>query len=439
MPTVKEAMPEVTGFEWVKLLFEVTRRLIQFESIDQVVPAILEIISDALPLRTAVLIADIGEGSVVRAWRAEDVFPSALTAAEVRSRTFYVEHFDERDLAGTSRADSPHPTVLRRMSNPGYAPSAPTGNRFVTLPLAIRDRPVFGTLQLETLAEVDENHLTVLSIVANHLSLALDQFAASRREVRVRERAQSLEHQAIASLRNEEAARGMAEEAIRTRDQFLALVSHDLNDLMSAATLTSDYLLNMRAWDPAEWRQHAEGFAQSVKLMRALLRDLIDTAALEKEQLSVFPRPHPVAPLVGETVDTYRALAETKQVHILSDVPTDLPAVSTDGNRFQQILGNLVKNAIKFSRAKDTVTVKAQRDGDHVHFAVTDRGPGIPAANRGMVFGRSWQGQSNGPTGHGLGLFIAQTLVERHGGRIGFESEPEQGSTFWFTIPIAHI
>jgi signal transduction histidine kinase len=302
--------------------------------------------------------------------------------------------------------------------------------------LAIRDRPVFGILQIGTSAEVDENHLTALSTVANHLSLALDRFATSRREVRAREHAQFLEHQAMELLRREEEAHAKAEAAIRTRDEFLALASHDLNDLMSVASLSGYNLLNTRTWTEAAWREQVEGFVRSVKLMRVLLKDLIDTAAVERERLLVSPRPHPVAPLVIETVDTYRVLAAARDIAIRSQVPADLPFISVDGRRFEQVLGNLLKNAIAFSPAGDTITIHAEQVNDEVRFLVTDHGPGVAPEHQKLVFQRSWRGRPGGSTGHGLGLFIAKTLVEGHGGRIGVDT-PDQGSTFWFTMPVA--
>ena len=436
MPTLKATAPEVTGIEWVRLLFNVPWRLAQFETIDQVVPAVLDTISEALPLRTSVLIADIGEGPVVRAWRAAGV--PQTTLAEAEARVSYRRYFDQGDLAGTSKGEPSGKTaaLLKPVKPRGQRPVSSRG-RSIILPLVIRQRPVFGALQVEPLEVMDENQLTFLNTVVNQLSIALDRFATSRRETRLRERAQALERQATALLRREEEAHAEAHAAIRGRDQFLAVVSHDLRDLVSAASLASHNLLHTPIGQEPDWRRRLESFDRSVTLMRTLLDDLVDTAALETGYLSVSPEPAAAASLIEQTIDTFRAVAEARSVTIQSSAPPGLPAIAADPRRFQQILGNLVKNAIAFSPAGGTVMIQAKPQPGEVLVGVTDNGPGMPPEDRELVFRRFWRNQSSGSKGSGLGLFIAKTLVEKHGGRIGVDSEPGKGSTFGFTMPVA--
>jgi signal transduction histidine kinase len=284
---------------------------------------------------------------------------------------------------------------------------------------------------------VDENQLTFLNTLVNQLSVALDRFASSRREVRARERAQSLEQQATELLKREEAAHAEAHVAIRNRDQFLAVVSHDLRDLVGAASLASHNLFNTPVGEEPNWRRRLESFDRSVTLMSSLLDDLVDTAAQETGHLSVSPRPHAAAPLVQQTIDTFRALAEGRSIEVRTDTPTDLPPILADPRRFQQILGNLLKNAIAFSPAGGTITILAKPQQAEVRFSVADNGPGMRPQDQELVFKRFWRNQSSGSKGSGLGLFIAKALVEKHGGRIGVASELGKGSTFWFTIPVA--
>ena len=196
METMKETRTEVSGIQWVRLLFEVTRCLVQFDSIEEVVPAVLDLVSAAMPLRTAVLIADIGGGSVVRAWRAAGVTDGMLAEAESQARASYRRYFDQTDLVGTVKPGSPDrndPEV--RIGGPTQSGGLLRGGR-ITLPLAISRRPVFGALQIESSDPVDENQLIVLNTLVNQLAIALDRFATARRESRARERAQALEREA---------------------------------------------------------------------------------------------------------------------------------------------------------------------------------------------------------------------------------------------------
>ena len=127
-----------------------------------------------------------------------------------------------------------------------------------------------------------------------------------------------------------------------------------------------------------------------------------------------------------------RPLAAEKGIDLVARaIPGD---VSCDRGRVQQVLSNLVGNAIKFSPPGGRVTMAARQDGPRVRFEVVDTGPGIAAADQVKLFDRFWQSDRGDRRGIGLGLSIAKGLVEAHGGQIGVESTVGAGSTFWFTI-----
>ena len=140
-----------------------------------------------------------------------------------------------------------------------------------------------------------------------------------------------------------------------------------------------------------------------------------------------------------------RPLAELTELGVVLDVPESLPAVWADRRRVGQVLSNLLGNAIQFSPPAGTVSVRAfvadlPASGDapvYVCVSVTDNGPGIPAHEQELVFGRFYRGSQRSPGGSGLGLSIARSLVELHGGRIWLESDVGRGSTFYFTLPCA--
>jgi signal transduction histidine kinase len=132
-----------------------------------------------------------------------------------------------------------------------------------------------------------------------------------------------------------------------------------------------------------------------------------------------------------------RPLAASSTIVLDSRVAGDLPRVIADGARIQQVLSNLVGNAVKFTGRDGRITVAAEQIDGEVRFSVVDTGPGIPAEQLPHIFGRFWQGKPTDRRGIGLGLAIAKGIVDAHNGRIWVESSVGAGSTFYFTLPAA--
>jgi len=132
-----------------------------------------------------------------------------------------------------------------------------------------------------------------------------------------------------------------------------------------------------------------------------------------------------------------RPLAAVRGLELRAEVADDVPAVCADGPRIEQVLANLLGNAIKFTPRGGTIVVRAARSADDVCFAVVDTGPGIAKENLAHVFDRFWQAERTDRLGTGLGLYIVKGIVETHGGTVWAESEVGQGSSFFFTLPSA--
>jgi signal transduction histidine kinase len=142
--------------------------------------------------------------------------------------------------------------------------------------------------------------------------------------------------------------------------------------------------------------------------------------------------------LLTEVVTLLEPVAKAKSLELRIDADVARSeSVLCDGGRVMQVFANLVGNAIKFSPTGGAVIVRAERVGDAVRFSVSDRGPGIAPGSRAHVFDRFWQAEKSAPVGLGLGLSIAKSVVEAHGGEIGVESEIGKGATFFFTLPLA--
>jgi hypothetical protein len=173
-----------------------------------------------------------------------------------------------------------------------------------------------------------------------------------------------------------------------------------------------------------------------------MVGDLLEITRVQTNKLTVEPQRLSPAKVIAEVLGTCRANAAGKNISLRSEVAPDLPFLWADHARVRQILTNLIDNGIKFTPENGTVTVECRRlaeDYDFLCLFVSDTGCGISPENCEIVFDRLAQVKSSierSRSGLGLGLFISRDLVTRHGGRIWVESQPGQGSTFFFTLPV---
>ena len=231
------------------------------------------------------------------------------------------------------------------------------------------------------------------------------------------------------------------EELERLRAEFLGMVSHELRAPLtsvkgSAATLLDDSA-NLNA---AEMRQFHRIINEQADRMRRIITDLLDVAHIETGMLSVNPEPCSAAVLVDHAKTSFVSGGGGNDLQI--DLPPDLPAVMADRQRIAQVLSNLLANAGKYSREFSTVRLRAERQGLHLAFSVTDEGRGVSAERLPYLFRKyvRIEGDSAGRQieGSGLGLAICKGIVEAHGGRIWAESEGQgRGARFTFTLPVA--
>lgn len=221
--------------------------------------------------------------------------------------------------------------------------------------------------------------------------------------------------------------------ALRARDDVLGVVAHDLRNPLAAIVIHASRL---RAAEPAGGAENpVEAIRRAAMRMSRLIEDLLDVARLEAGRLRIEPCPLRPDAVVADCIAAQRAIAEDASLELVVDVARDLPEIVADRDRVQQVLENLVGNAIKFTPAGGSVTVGAAQREHEVTFWVSDSGPGIPPEDLPLVFDRYWQASPKSQVGAGLGLAIAKDIVAAHGGRIWVESTLGQGSTFAFTVP----
>ena len=231
-----------------------------------------------------------------------------------------------------------------------------------------------------------------------------------------------------------------AQEAVRARDDVLAVVSHDLGNPLSAIRIGVSLLLRGAPGGRLEgaW-QHLAGIQQSVEQMERLIRDLLEVKRIEAGHLSLDLRPVRPATLVAGALEMLAPIAEGKAIRMKAHVRSAVPLVFADSERVIQALSNLVGNAVKFTPSGGRVDVRAESRKHEVVFTVADTGPGIDADDLDHIFDRFWQARRNRGSGRGLGLGLAivKGIVQAHGGRVWATSEPGVGTTVRFTLPIA--
>jgi signal transduction histidine kinase len=167
-----------------------------------------------------------------------------------------------------------------------------------------------------------------------------------------------------------------------------------------------------------------------------MIEDLLAEIALEGGKVSFSMQAHDPRSLVSEVFESFQPGAQARQITLEQEVSEGLGPVLCDRDYVIRAFGNLVGNGEKFTPGGGTIVLRAEPVERAVKFSVTDTGVGISPEDRSRLFERGFRGVGGQP-GLGLGLAIAKSIVEAHGGRVGVESEVGKGSTFWFTLPSA--
>jgi len=243
-------------------------------------------------------------------------------------------------------------------------------------------------------------------------------------------------------LLSERAARETAEAATRSKDEFLAVVSHELRSPLNAI-LGYAALLRYGRMDAEEVKHAVEVIERSGKAQAHLIDDLLDTARIISGKLRLIVGPVNPASVIEESVETIRPAAEAKGVSLGADLPSEIGQITGDPARLQQIVWNLLSNAIKFTPQGGRVEARLERVDPHIRITVSDTGKGISPDFLPYIFDRFHQSDTSSVRRHGglgLGLALAKYLVELHGGTIEAESAGEgQGATFKVTLPVRAV
>jgi signal transduction histidine kinase len=229
------------------------------------------------------------------------------------------------------------------------------------------------------------------------------------------------------------------------KSEFVSAVSHELRTPLTSIYGFAETLLRQDVLFGEEERQtFLRYIASESERLTHIVDALLNVARLDTGDLQVSVAPVDVGALVGEVVAAVQEGEGTSGGHsFVVDVPAEGIAAVADSEKLRQILAALVENAVRYSPAGGTVTVAARRKADKVALEVADEGIGIPAAEQERIFRKFYRAEAStrdgGGGGTGLGLFIAQGLVEAMGGRIEVQSVEGEGSTFSFELPLARV
>jgi signal transduction histidine kinase len=225
-------------------------------------------------------------------------------------------------------------------------------------------------------------------------------------------------------------------ESEHLKSELVSIVSHELRTPL-ASVLGFTSLLLTREVEPEEQRRYLEIIDSQGRRLSSLLNDFLDIERLEEGQLKLARELFDMGTLVGEQAQLFAGQSEKHKLDVVLP-PRPLP-VRGDPDRIAQVVANLLSNAIKYSPDGGTVEVVGERQDDRVRVSVRDEGLGIPDELQEQVFGKFFRGDApaSGIAGTGLGLTIARSLVEAHGGTISFKSATGEGSVFWLELPIA--
>ncbi|MCP4755523.1 MAG: AAA family ATPase, partial [Proteobacteria bacterium] len=306
--------------------------------------------------------------------------------------------------------------------------------RFAGDPYIVRNR----TRSVLCLPVADQGNLGGILYLENNLGAGI--FTSARVET-----LKMLAVQAAISIdnaRHYERERSLVErmkETDRLKDEFLANTSHELRTPLSGMVGIGQWLLEDAegALNPEQSGQ-LKMVVQSGRRLSDLINDILDFSRLKNRELTL----HPQAVEIGGATDLVlrmcRPLADRKKLELVNSVPADLPPALADENRLQQILFNLVGNAVKFT-STGNVEVSAESTDGRIGIHIVDTGIGIAPEHREKIFDPFEQGEHGDRTGQGaggLGLALSRKLVELHGGELSLDSEPGRGTRFSFTLPI---
>jgi len=229
-------------------------------------------------------------------------------------------------------------------------------------------------------------------------------------------------------------------EASRMKSEFISIVSHQLRAPLSNLRWAIEFLMSGRLGKTEE--KQADYFKilkENSARMEELVQDLLIVSRLETATLPLKKKEISLVDLTKELIKEFEPFAKASNVDISFEPEENLPKIFADPSQISLVIENLLDNAIRYIKDKGKVSIKLKKQRGHFYFEIEDNGVGIPKEDQKYIFQKFFRSENvlrYQTQGSGLGLYISKAVVERSGGKIGFKSEENKGSTFWFTLPI---
>ncbi|MES1206750.1 MAG: ATP-binding protein [Pseudomonadota bacterium] len=233
-----------------------------------------------------------------------------------------------------------------------------------------------------------------------------------------------------AVIRSLQVAHARADAAKKARESLMELVIHDLRNPLTAIRVAAESLETDAQLESV--RRRTSVITRATARMEKLVRDLFEATQAERGDLTLSLQREDAQSIVQEVLDANAPIASERGVSLEPEHAAEPIALTCDRGQVLRVLANLIGNAIRFTPDGGRITVRVQAEDRLARFSVADTGMGIAPRDLHFVFEQHWKG---GGSGAGLGLFIARTIVQAHGGEIGVQSTLHQGTVFWFTIP----
>jgi signal transduction histidine kinase len=391
---------------------------------DDVAHALVEQMRATIRADAAVLVLATADGTelqvaaasgypeeVMQAWErfaVDTLVPLAVTFSQ---GTVYT--YDSRDAVAAD-----FPATAEMMARSG-------AQSLASFPVVSGDRRL-GAIGLSFQAHrvFERNEVASIEVLADQCAVALERARLYEAELRAREEAERLSAEAHA--------------AVRARDEFLSIAAHELKTPITSLTGYAQLILRQldrgNAPDPGRVRLAMEQVETQSRRLTELVEQLLDVARLETGKLRLRPQTADLARLASEVAAQFGDLHPGHQIVVTAPSPT---FALVDQLRIEQVITNLIENALKFSPAEAPIEIEVSRDGDTVILTVRDRGPGVSPDERDRIFNRFYQAdQGQSESGLGLGLFISRQIVELHEGTIEVEEASGEGARFVVRLPV---
>jgi PAS domain S-box-containing protein len=345
---------------------------------------------------------------IIEKWRRFPVTSEATLAKAVRTGQMVL-------IESLQAADSPYPRL-------SYLQAVNESEALAAIPLIVEGRTIGGMgLTFREIQKFEEDDRSFMLAIARLCAQALERARLYQAERRMR---------------------AEAEEANRTKDEFLATLSHELRTPLTAM-LGWTKMLRMGMLDESTTAHALETVERNAKVQAQLIEDLLDVSRIITGKLRLDVRPMELIPVIEAAIDAVRPAADAKNIELQTALDPLSGPVSGDPHRLQQVVWNLVANAVKFTTPGGRVRIGLERADSHMEISISDTGQGITSEFLPYVFDRFRQADGSTTRLHGglgLGLAIVRHLVELHGGTVSAQSSGEgQGATFNVRLPLAQL